>query len=32
VRNIYKYYVACRLLLDARAEADKARAQVVPVK
>jgi len=30
VRNIYKYYVACKLTLDARAEADKARLQVAP--
>jgi len=29
VRNIYKYYVAYRLTLDAQAEADKARKQVV---
>jgi len=32
VRNIYKYYVAYRLTLDAQAEAAKARQQVVPVK
>jgi membrane-bound lytic murein transglycosylase MltF len=31
VRNIYKYYVAYRLTLDAKAEADKARLQVTPV-
>jgi membrane-bound lytic murein transglycosylase MltF len=30
VRNIYKYYVAYKLTLDAKAEADKARLQVVP--
>jgi membrane-bound lytic murein transglycosylase MltF len=30
VRNIYKYYVAYKLTLDAQAEADKARLQVVP--
>jgi membrane-bound lytic murein transglycosylase MltF len=30
VRNIYKYYVAYRLTLDAKAEADKARSQVAP--
>ena len=30
VRNIYKYYVAYKLTLDARAEADKARLQVAP--
>jgi membrane-bound lytic murein transglycosylase MltF len=30
VRNIYKYYVAYKLTLDARAEAEKARQQVVP--
>ena len=30
VRNIYKYYVAYRLTLDAKAEAEKARSQVVP--
>ena len=29
VRNIYKYYVAYRLMLDAQAEAEKARRQVV---
>src|SRR5262249_40523300 len=32
VRNIYKYYVAYRLTLDAQAEAEKARRQVVPAK
>jgi membrane-bound lytic murein transglycosylase MltF len=32
VRNIYKYYVAYRLTLDAQAEAAKARQQVAPVK
>jgi len=32
VRNIYKYYVAYRLTLDAQAEAAKARQQVTPVK
>jgi len=30
VRNIYKYYVAYKLTLDAQAEAGKARLQVVP--
>jgi membrane-bound lytic murein transglycosylase MltF len=30
VRNIYKYYVAYRLTLDAQAEAEKARRQVAP--
>ena len=30
VRNIYKYYVAYRLMLDAQAEAEKARQQVAP--
>jgi membrane-bound lytic murein transglycosylase MltF len=30
VRNIYKYYVAYKLTLDAQAEAEKARSQVVP--
>lgn len=30
VRNIYKYYVAYKLTLDAQAEADKARLQIVP--
>jgi membrane-bound lytic murein transglycosylase MltF len=30
VRNIYKYYVAYRLMLDAQAEAQKARQQVAP--
>ena len=30
VRNIYKYYVAYKLTLDAQAEADKARSQVAP--
>jgi membrane-bound lytic murein transglycosylase MltF len=32
VRNIYKYYVAYRLTLDAQAEAAKARQQVAPAK
>jgi len=32
VRNIYKYYVAYRLTLDAQAEAEKARRQVAPGK
>ena len=32
VRNIYKYYVAYRLTLDAQAEAAKARGQVAPAK
>jgi len=32
VRNIYKYYVAYRLTLDAQAEAEKARQQVAPPK
>jgi len=32
VRNIYKYYVAYRLTLDAQAEAEKARKQVAPPK
>ena len=31
-RNIYKYYVAYRLTLDAQAEAEKARLQVAPAK
>jgi membrane-bound lytic murein transglycosylase MltF len=30
VRNIYKYYVAYRLMLDAQAERDKAKQQVAP--
>jgi membrane-bound lytic murein transglycosylase MltF len=30
VRNIYKYYVAYKLTLDAKEEADKARLQVAP--
>ena len=30
VRNIYKYYVAYKLTLDAQAVADKARSQVAP--
>ena len=30
VRNIYKYYVAYKLTLDAQAEAEKARLQVAP--
>jgi membrane-bound lytic murein transglycosylase MltF len=30
VRNIYKYYVAYKLTLDAQAEAEKARSQVAP--
>jgi len=32
VRNIYKYYVAYRLTLDAQAESAKARQQVAPAK
>jgi len=32
VRNIYKYYVAYKLTLDAQAEAEKARLQVTPTK
>jgi hypothetical protein len=32
VRNIYKYYVAYRLTLDAKEEAAKARLQVAPAK
>ena len=32
VRNIYKYYVAYRLMLDAQAEADKAKKQVASPK
>jgi membrane-bound lytic murein transglycosylase MltF len=32
VRNIYKYYVAYKLMLDAHAVADKARQQVAPPK
>jgi membrane-bound lytic murein transglycosylase MltF len=32
VRNIYKYYVAYRLMLDAQAEAEKARQQVTAPK
>src|SRR5262249_10704116 len=32
VRNIYKYYVAYRLTLDAQAEAARARQQVAPSK
>jgi len=32
VRNIYKYYVAYRLLLDAQEEAGKARRQMTPEK
>jgi membrane-bound lytic murein transglycosylase MltF len=32
VRNIYKYYVAYRLTLDAQAEAARARTQVAPMK
>jgi membrane-bound lytic murein transglycosylase MltF len=32
VRNIYKYYVAYRLTLDAQAGAEKARQQMVPGK
>lgn len=31
VRNIYKYYVAYKLTLDARAQAEKARQQVAPI-
>jgi membrane-bound lytic murein transglycosylase MltF len=30
VRNIYKYYVAYRLILDAQEQAEKARRQVAP--
>jgi membrane-bound lytic murein transglycosylase MltF len=32
VRNIYKYYVAYKLMLEARAAAEKARLQVAPPK
>jgi membrane-bound lytic murein transglycosylase MltF len=32
VRNIYKYYVAYKLTLDAQAEAQKARQQIKPIK
>ena len=32
VRNIYKYYVAYKLTLDAQAEAENARLQVTPAK
>jgi membrane-bound lytic murein transglycosylase MltF len=32
VRNIYKYYIAYKLTLDAQVEAEKARQQVAPVK
>jgi membrane-bound lytic murein transglycosylase MltF len=32
VRNIYKYYVAYRLTLDAQAEREKAKTQVAPLK
>jgi membrane-bound lytic murein transglycosylase MltF len=32
VRNIYKYYIAYTLTLDAQAEADRARKQVAPPK
>jgi membrane-bound lytic murein transglycosylase MltF len=32
VRNIYKYYVAYKLTLDAQAEAEKARQQMAPTK
>ena len=32
VRNIFKYYVAYRLTLDAQAEAEKGRRQVTPAK
>jgi membrane-bound lytic murein transglycosylase MltF len=32
VRNIYKYYVAYKLILDAQAEAEKARQQVTPAR
>jgi hypothetical protein len=31
VRNIYKYYVAYRLTLDAQAQVQAARRQVAPV-
>jgi len=29
VRNIYKYYVAYKLTLDAKTEAEKARSEIV---
>jgi len=32
VRNIYKYYIAYKLTLDAQAEAEKARRLVTPAK
>jgi hypothetical protein len=32
VRNIYKYYVAYRLMLDAQAEVEKAKKQVAAPK
>jgi membrane-bound lytic murein transglycosylase MltF len=32
VRNIYKYYVAYRLTVDAQAQAEKARQQVAPAR
>src|SRR5215472_9739935 len=32
VRNIYKYYVAYRLMLDAQAELEKAKQQLSPVR
>jgi len=32
VRNIYKYYVAYKLILEAREQAEKARQQVAPAK
>jgi len=32
VRNIYKYYVAYKLMLDAHGVAEKARQQVTPAK
>ena len=32
VRNIYKYYVGYKLLVDAQAEREKARQQIAPAK
>jgi membrane-bound lytic murein transglycosylase MltF len=32
VRNIYKYYMAYKLTLDAQAEAEKARREITPAK
>ena len=32
VRNVYKYHVAYRLMLDAQAEAEKTRLQGAPMK